>query len=137
MSYRDIAREQLKFDEGVKQKVYTCTAGKLSIGVGRNLEDVGLSPYEINILLENDLVRSEADAKSLFNNFEKLSDARKAVLLNMVFNLGRTRLEGFKKFRAAVEAGMFAQAAEEMLDSQWAKQVGKRAERLALKMLEG
>jgi lysozyme len=135
--YRDIAREQLKFDEGVKSKPYRCTAGKLSIGVGRNLEDVGLSTYEINVLLENDLVRSETDAKILFPSFDKLSDERKAVLLNMSFNLGRDRLAGFKNFRAAVEAGAWAQAAAEMENSKWAVQVKDRAQRLASKMRQG
>jgi len=134
-NYRDIAREQLKFDEGVRQFPYKCSAGKTSIGVGRNLDDVGLSPYEINVLLENDLVKAENDAKILFPSFDKLSDVRKSVLINMAFNLGRSRLEGFKNFKAAVEAGKFHIAAEEMLSSRWAQQVGKRAERLAHQML--
>jgi len=137
MSYRDIAREQLKIDEGVKQFPYVCSAGKTSIGVGRNLDDVGLSPYEINILLENDLVKAENDARILFPSFDKLSDERKAVLLNLAFNLGRSRLAGFKNLIAAVEAGNWDAAAAEMLDSKWAKQVGKRAERLAEKMRKG
>ena len=137
MSYRDIAREQLKIDEGVKQFPYVCSAGKTSIGVGRNLDDVGLSPYEINILLENDLVKAENDARILFPSFDSLSDVRKAVLINMAFNLGRSRLSGFKNMIAAVEAGNFAAAAEEMISSRWAAQTGKRAERLAKQMLTG
>ena len=57
MSYRDIAREQLKQDEGVREKVYMDSVGIPTIGVGRNLKDVGLSPYEINVLLENGLYK--------------------------------------------------------------------------------
>ena len=138
-NYRDIAREQLKFDEGVKTQAYKDSEGLLTIGVGRlidpSIKGSGLSPYEINVLLENDLVKAENDAKILFPSFDKLSDVRKSVLINMAFNLGRSRLEGFKNFKAAVEAGKFHIAAEEMLSSRWAQQVGKRAERLAHQML--
>ena len=137
MSYRDIAREQLKLDEGVKQFVYKDSLGIETIGVGRNLRDVGLSPYEINVLLENDLARSEADCKALFPSFDTLSDARKAVLLNMAFNLGRDRLRKFAFFCGAVMAKDWKRAADEMLDSKWAKQVGKRADRLAEQMRTG
>ena len=137
MSYRDIAREQLKQDEGVREKVYMDSVGIPTIGVGRNLKDVGLSPYEINVLLENDLVKAENDSKIVFPCFDKLSDNRKAVLLNLAFNLGRSRLAGFVKFKEALEAGAFPQAAEELLQSKWATQVGARAQRLANKMKEG
>ena len=137
MSHIDIVREQLKMDEGVKAKPYHCTAGKLTIGVGRNLEDVGLSPYEINVLLENDITRSEADCKALFPSYDTLSDNRKAVLINMAFNLGKDRLSKFQMFRGAVMAKAWEQAATEMLNSQWAKQVGPRAQRLAKQMREG
>jgi len=137
MSYRDIVAAQLRIDEGVRAKPYHCTAGKLSIGVGRNLDDVGLRPDEIDYLLANDIRIAESDARSLFECFDKLTDARKAVLVNMAFNLGRNRLAGFVKFRAAVEGGRYDRAATEMLDSRWAVQVGKRAVRLAQAMKEG
>lgn len=55
MSYRDILRPQLRIDEGVREFPYTDTVGKLSIGVGRNLDDVGLRPDEIALMLENDI----------------------------------------------------------------------------------
>lgn len=137
MTYREIAAAQLRIDEDVRARPYKDTVGKLTIGVGRNLDDVGLRPDEIDLMLENDIRVAEYDARALFECFDSLTDARKAVLLNMAFNLGRNRLAGFVKFRAAVEAGAYATAADEMLASKWAIQVGKRAVRLAKAMKEG
>jgi lysozyme len=137
LSYRDIAKAQLKIDEGVRTKPYRDTVGKLSLGVGRNLDDKGLSMLEIDFLLENDLTDAERDARSLVVTFDKLSDARKAVLLNMALNLGRSRLAGFKRFLEAIHAEAWEQAAAEMLDSKWAAQTGDRAKRLAQQMREG
>jgi lysozyme len=137
MTYRDIAKAQLRLDEGVRTKVYKDSLGIESIGVGRNLRDKGLSMLEVDYLLENDLTDAERDARSLVAAFDKLSEERKAVLVNMAFNLGRSRLASFKRFLEAVNAGAWEQASAEMLDSIWASQVGARAQRLAKKMREG
>ena len=137
MSFRDIARADIIRDEGLELKLYKCTAGKWSIGVGRNLEDRGITREEAMFLLDGDLLIAEADAKALFPAFDGISDARKAVLVNMALNLGKSRLAGFKRFRAAVADGDFEVAAAEMLNSQWAGQVGQRARRLSAKMKEG
>jgi lysozyme len=135
--HRDIVRAQLRIDEDVRAKPYRDSVGKLTIGVGRNLDDVGLRPDEIALCLENDIAEAEADARVLFPGFDGLSANRRAVLVNMAFNLGRQRLAGFARFRAAVEARNFSVAAAEMLDSRWAEQVGIRARRLAQQMIEG
>lgn len=137
MSYRDIAIAQLKVDEGVRLKPYRDTVGKLTIGCGRNLDDVGLLAQEVDTLLSNDLEIAEAAARVLFQSFDNLSDSRKAVILNMAFNMGQQRLAGFQKFRAAVEAGDYDGASREMLASSWASQVGNRAVRLATQMRQG
>lgn len=137
MSYTDIVKAQLRVDEAVRAKPYKDTVGKLTIGVGRNLDDVGLRPDEIDYLLDNDVRVAEGDARTLFTNFPTLSDNRKAVLVNMSFNLGRERLAQFHMFRQAVLAEDFSKAADEMLDSAWAKQVGLRAARLSKMMREG
>jgi lysozyme len=137
VSYREIAKAQLRIDEGVRTKVYLDSLGIESIGVGRNLRDKGLSMLEVDFLLENDLTDAERDARSLVVTFDKLSDQRKAVLLNMALNLGRTRLAGFKRFLEAIHAEAWEQAASEMLDSKWAAQTGDRAKRLARQMREG
>lgn len=137
MSYRDILRPQLKVDEGVRVKPYRDTVGKLTIGVGRNLDDVGLRADEVNYLLEKDIDVAEATARVLFPSFDDLSQSRQAVLVNMAFNVGQTRLAGFAKLRAAVAAGNYDAASREMLDSGWASQVGNRAVRLATMMRNG
>lgn len=137
MGYLDIAKAQLTVDEDRRAKPYRDSVGKLSIGVGRNLDDVGLRPDEIDYLLANDLRAAENTARALFRNFEALSDERKAVLINMALNLGLPRLSKFTRLRNAVESGDFELAAIEMKDSAWAVQVGARADRLEKQMREG
>jgi lysozyme len=134
VSYRDIAKAQIKVDEGVRFKVYRDSLGIETVGVGRNIRDKGLSMQEVDLLLDNDLSDAERDARAIFPTFDKLSDIRKAVLLNMSFNMGRERLSKFKKLRAAVQDEDWAEAARQMLLSTWASQVGARATRLAQQM---
>lgn len=137
MSYLDTVQAQLRIDEATREKPYRDSVGKLTIGVGRNLDDVGLSPDEINYLLANDIKVADRDARALFPSFDDLSDNRKAALVNMAFNLGYARLGAFVGLRAAVAASDFLQASAHMLNSKWATQVGNRAERLAKVMREG
>ncbi len=137
MSHRDIVRAQLRIDEGVRDKPYRDTVGKLTIGCGRNLDDVGLRPDEIALMLDNDIAQAEATARVLFPSFDALSENRRAVLCNMSFNLGAQRMAAFQRLRDAVAAGQWERAAAEMLDSRWAEQVGIRAQRLAQQMREG
>lgn len=137
MSYINILKPQLVIDEDKRSKPYRCTAGKLSIGVGRNLEDVGLSDDEIELLLSNDIKRAEAAARRLVPAFEQLSDARKAVVVNMAFNLGETRLRAFVGTLAAINRQDWAAAASGMRNSLWFKQVGNRAVRLVAAMERG
>lgn len=140
MSYIDLARDWLRRDEGVVPHVYQDSEGYWTIGCGRLVDKRlggGLSDYEINVLLNADILKAEIDARELFPSFDRLSEARKAVLISMAFNLGRTRLAGFRRLREAVEAEAWEQAAAEMLDSRWATQVKGRADRLAKQMREG
>lgn len=128
--------DSVKVGEGLRLKPYRCTAGKLTIGYGRNLDDVGISNEEAELLLKNDLEKAEKEAEK-FPVYSKLNQARKDVLIEMVFNLGFSRLSCFKKMFAALEKGDYSEAANQMLDSNWHKQVGKRAERLAYFMRIG
>src|SRR5947207_3199466 len=80
MTYRDIAKAQLQVDEGRKEKFYLDSLGIPTIGIGRNLRDVGLRPDAIDCWFENDRTAAEAIAKALVPSFEHLSDNRKAVL---------------------------------------------------------
>lgn len=128
---------ELKRDEGVVLKPYKDSVGKLSVGVGRNLDDRGITQDEAEYMLQNDLALAEHELDGLFPKWRQLSDARQRVLMNMMFNMGRTRLSGFVKMWAAIAAGRFDDAATEMLDSKWATQVGARAQRLADMMRAG
>ena len=125
--------DQLILHEGVRYKPYKCTADKLTIGVGRNLEDKGLTEDEIYYLLQNDINDCLSDLNNL-RWFTRLSNIRQRVLIDMRFNLGLRGLLSFKRMIAQLKEGNYEKASFEMLDSRWAKQVGKRAERLATMM---
>lgn len=129
--------EDLKRDEGLRLKPYRCTAGKLTIGVGRNLDDVGVTEAEAEMLLAGDVGKATADLDRALPWWRNLSDARQRALANMCFNLGLTRLMGFRGMLAALESGDFDGAAEAALDSAWARQVGERATRIAAMFREG
>ena len=120
--------------EGKRHHVYECSSGKLTVGVGRNLEDLGLSDGEIDFLLRNDLMRVQSELAVNVPCFLNLSDVRQDVLMDMCFNLGISRFLQFKNMLTALEIGDYIEAAAEMLDSRWAKQVGERANRLAKMM---
>lgn len=128
---------QLTEDESESLRVYKCPAGYLTIGVGRNLEDVGISPEESDFLLQNDIKRVEGELDQALPWWCGMNDVRQEVLANMCFNLGLTRLLGFKKALAAMEKADYATAAAEMKDSKWYSDVGKRAERLCRQMESG
>ena len=118
--------------EGRRPFPYTDTAGRLTIGVGRNLTDRGLSGGEIDLLLANDIAAARAACRRLYGaGFEGASMARRHALISMAFNLGQTRLAGFRRFRAAVRDGDWDRAAAEALDSRWATQTGRRADEVA------
>ena len=123
-------KAMLKKHEGFREKPYRCTADKLTIGYGRNLDDVGITREEAEYLLDNDIKKATFDALSIFPLLKSYSEARQAVLINMVFNLGKTRFRGFKNFIKAVKSEDWERAAVEMEDSLWYKQVGKRAKEL-------
>jgi lysozyme len=134
---RDALRAQLVSMEGLRLKPYRCPAGKLTIGVGRNLDDRGVTREEALVLLDNDLALVEAQARAAFPWFDALDAVRQDVVLNMCFNLGLPRLLGFRKCLAALAAGHYGNAAYEMMQSQWAQQVGHRAQTLATMMETG
>jgi len=134
---RDAMVRQLRLHEGERLKPYRCTAGKLTIGVGRNLEDRGISREESAMLLANDIADMERELQRALPWVARLDEVRARVLVDMAFNMGIVGLLNFKRTLATVEAGDYQQAATMMLDSKWAKQVGGRAERLSRMMLTG
>ena len=118
--------DQLIRHEGIELKPYRCTAGKLTIGVGRNLEDKGLSHSEALYLLHNDIDECVIDLQRIFD-LRNLPDAVRRVLIDMRFNLGARGFRGFKKMINAVKAKDFHLASLEMMDSNWFIQTGARS----------
>jgi lysozyme len=128
-------REQLEIDlildEGLRLKPYLDTVGKISIGIGRNLDDRGISEREALMLLEGDITIAMADLDRNVPWWRDLPEPAARALTNMCFNLGWPRLSEFAVMLIALEAGECRQAAAAALDSRWARQVGHRAERIA------
>ena len=121
--------EELKCDEGFRDKVYKCSASKLTIGYGFNLEDNSFPERIAADLLSHNIGQCIAECEN-FVWFYSLSPVRKRVIINMVFNLGATGVAKFKKMIAAIEAGDWDEAANQMQDSKWYNDVGFRAVRL-------
>ena len=131
-------KEQLVRHEGLRLKPYRCTAGKLTIGIGRNLDDSGISQSEAYVMLINDIMNCEKQLQSKIPDiYNGLDEVRKSVLLNMCFNLGINGLLGFTNTLAFVKAWDWERAANNMLVSKWAKQVGRRAIELSELMRKG
>jgi lysozyme len=129
---------QLKKHEAVKLKPYVDSVGKLTIGVGRNLDDVGITSAEADFLLQGDIDRVVRGLLARYPIwFGDLDPVRQAVLVNMAFNLGLAGLAGFTTMLAAVAAHQFDLASRAMLNSKWAAQVGGRAIELADQMSSG
>jgi lysozyme len=107
------------------------------LGIGRNLEDKGITIDEALYLLRNDIHDCKKDLIGLFADWCYLSDNRKYALIDMRFNLGSAGFRTFRRMIAAVRAGEFTLAAHEMMDSRWYKQVGGRGKKLRDMMLDG
>ena len=124
--------EMLKRHEGVKSHVYRCSAGYETIGVGRNISKsgMGLSDDEVDYLLENDIERVIKELSSEYPWFNTLDDVRKDAMIDISFNLGATRLRGFKRALAAMEVADYKTASKEFLDSKWSRDVKGRATEL-------
>jgi len=126
---------QLRKHEGVVLKPYRCSVGKLTIGVGRNLDDNGISLREAEMMLTVDVQAVLDDLGTKVPVFFILSEVRKHVLVDMCFNLGITRLLRFRRFLKALTDQDWDTAGVEMEDSRWFKQVGVRAKTLQKMML--
>jgi len=127
----------LVLHEELRLKPYKCTAGKVTIGVGRNLDDKGITQAEAFALLENDIDEVCRELDQVWPWWRQMTDPRQQVLADMCFNLGLGRLKGFVNTIGFMKAGEYDKAADGMLASLWASQVGTRAQRLARMMREG
>jgi lysozyme len=133
-------REQLKVDEGVKYEIYKDHLGYPTFGIGHLITEddpehgepdgTEISEDRVNEIFESDVAKFVSEAKILFPDLDELPDVAQQVIVNMAFNMGRPRLSKFKNFIAGVNDRDWVRAAEEMMDSRWADQVGARATRL-------
>jgi len=135
---REKLLDMITLHEGLELKPYKCTSDKLTIGIGRNIEDIGITEEEARYLLQNDVDRILKEVEH-WTFLEKLNDVRQAVILDMVFNMGVSRFNAntWVKTFAAIQDEDFDEAANQMLDSKWANQVGQRAIRLSQMMRKG
>ena len=138
--------QRLLLHEGLRLNPYRCTKGRLTIGIGRNLDDNPLTAEEKNVLgdwehgitreaafflLRNDINRIEKELKKNISFWKQLDDERQYALLDMAFNLGVDGLLKFKNMLGFLWMGDYRQAAAECLNSRYAKETGKRAKRIA------
>jgi lysozyme len=138
MTYSKAAMyRQLVQHEGLRLKPYTDTVGKITIGVGRNLTDNGVSELEAEGMCIRDMDDVDADLDRNVAWWREMSEPRQMVFVDMCFNLGWPRFSQFRRMLASAEDGDYATAADEMIDSRWARQVGTRADLLETMMRNG
>lgn len=129
--------ESIKLHEGWRNKAYQDSEGIWTIGYGRNLQELTINKSEGEAWLCADIAEAKALALR-FPEYDSLdTHARKDVLVEMVFNMGPRRVAGFRNMLRAMRERDWDEAAMEMLDSKWADQVGKRAQRLSEQMRTG
>lgn len=145
MNYTQLELDLIR-DEGLRLYPYRCTAGHLTIGVGHKIlasdrlaEGDSISLERAGLMLQYDISLAVAHANKTFErwHFESMSDARQRAIVNMIFNLGRDRFAGFKNMIDAIKRCDWEQASTECLDSKYARQVGKRADRVAYALRTG
>ncbi len=139
MSGQDRQRfvDQLIEDEGLRLTVYRDSLGIETIGVGRNIRDKGISHAEAMLLLDHDIDEVVTDLAESFPWFVTLDPVRQRVVANMRFQFGAHGFRKFKQMLAAMTAGDYVKAGEQMATSLWATQVPMRATRLITRMVTG
>ena len=137
-------RKELEVDEGVKYEIYKDHLGYPTFGIGHLVidsdpeygQEVGTPVSEDRVIeaFDNDVQVVLADCERLYNDFNVLPEEVQLIIANMMFNMGRPRLSKFKGMKAGVDAQDWNKAADEMIDSNWYKQVPNRAGRLVKRM---
>ena len=113
------------------KKLYKCSSDKWTIGVGHNIEDNGFSEAAIQFIFEEDLSTSIAECQRNIIGWDEMPSPAQEALVNLVFNMGINRLMQFKKTLGYLRNGEFGEAAEELLDSRYARQVPTRAQEVS------
>ena len=139
-------REQLKIDEGCVYEIYNDHLGYPTFGIGHLVREsdpengsplgTEISEDRVNEAFDSDIEIVLSDCNILYPDFEDLPEEAQQIIANMMFNLGRPRLSKFRGMKAGVDAKDWNRAADEMVDSRWYAQVGRRAERLVDRMRE-
>ncbi len=142
----DKLREQLKIDEGCVYEIYNDHLGFATFGIGHLVREsdpehgnpVGTKVGEDRVAaaFNSDIETVVSDCNKLYPEFENLPEEAQQIIANMMFNLGYPRLSKFRGMKAGVDARNWQDAADEMVDSRWYRQVGARAERLVARMRE-
>tara|TARA_B100000035_G_scaffold222920_1_gene191535 strand:+ start:368 stop:811 length:444 start_codon:yes stop_codon:yes gene_type:complete len=137
-------RKELEVDEGVKYEIYKDHLGYPTFGIGHLVidsdpeygQEIGTPVSEDRVIeaFDNDVQVVLADCERLYNDFNVLPEEVQLIIANMMFNMGRPRLSKFKGMKAGVDAQDWNKAADEMIDSNWYKQVPNRAGRLVKRM---
>jgi lysozyme len=127
----DKAKKMLLVDEGLRLKPYRCTAGRLTIGYGHNLDDLGISQAVADLMLQEDMQVAEKACRRIFGSlFDSWGENRKLGWINLAFNLGQVRLSKFKNTIRAAQIEDWMEVEECLRQSLWFKQVKGRAERV-------
>lgn len=133
----NLMKDELRRDEGIRLKPYKDSVGKTTIGIGRNLDDVGITDYEADYLLTNDIANAMQGLDMALPFWKDMTESRQRALLNMVFNMGLHKVMEFTHMIIALRTGDYQTASDECLNSAWAKQVGSRAQRIAVQFATG
>ena len=133
-------REQLEVDEGCVYKIYNDHLGYATFGIGHLVTEsdpeqgqslgTSVSSDRVAEAFESDIQSVLRDCNILYSDFDDLPEEAQQVIANMMFNLGRPRLSKFAGMKRGVDARDWNQAADEMVDSAWYRQVTNRADRL-------
>ena len=124
-------RETIIRHEGTRLDMYQDTLGIWTVGVGHNIQEKGISQAVMELMLDEDLAEAVSELKRSVSFFSKMPEQVQEALVNLAFNMGIPRLMQFKKTLAYLRDGNFEAAADELLDSRYAEQVGRRADEVA------
>jgi lysozyme len=140
----DQLRMELEYDEGCKYEIYLDHLGLPTFGIGHLVteddpehgQEVGTTVSEERVIevFEKDVQVTIDECKKLYDDWLDLPDEVQLIIANMMFNMGRPRLSQFKGMKAGIDARDWNQAADEMVDSKWYRQVTNRADRLVTRM---
>ena len=141
---REQVQKQLAVDEGIVHEVYLDHLGYATFGIGHLITDkdpeqeytVGtpISEERVTEAFQHDLDIAISECRVLYDRWDFFEGEVQEILVNMMFNLGRPRLSGFKNMKKALDMGAYKTSAKEGRDSKWYRQVGNRAERLMTRL---